>query len=282
MRRVPSSVKNFAAALCVAFGTAAVTSPALAQTTAQTHAPSVLDPDWHWTATLGTMDTNGDYGTRNNTNVLLGLSTISLANDEFKFSASLPYMRISGRGLLVFDASGNPIVINRRANGPTDVRSGWGDLSLSASYTIPPAVLADYQVRITGVAKLPTAPARRRINTGESDFGVSVDISRQFGAWTPFVTAGYLDRGQPVGYIFHNTASVSAGASYELTDNLVAIASYDYDSADAPQTTAGHEIMGALSWIYSDRLTLTGYGTAGLSAGSPDYGIGFLVSYGLN
>jgi hypothetical protein len=40
--------------------------------------------------------------------------------------------------------------------------------------------------------------------------------------------------------------------------------------------------MGSLSYIYNDRLTLTGYGTAGLSSGSPDYGLGFLVSYGLN
>ena len=93
---------------------------------AQTRDTSMLYPDWHWTANFGVTDTNGDYGTPNNTNVLLGLTTLSLSNDSFKFSASLPYMRISGRGLLVFDANGNPIVINRRVNGPTDVRTGWG------------------------------------------------------------------------------------------------------------------------------------------------------------
>ena len=241
-----------------------------------------LDPEWRWTGTVGVTDTNGDYGTPNNTNVLLGLTTLSLSNDSFKFSASLPYMRISGRGLLVFDANGNPIVINRRANGPTDVRTGWGDLTLSASYTIPQAVLADFQVRITGITKLPTSPARRRLNTGEADFGMNVDVSRSFGDWTPFVTVGYLNRGQPAGFTFYDTSSVSVGASYTLRDNLVAVASYDYDSADAPQVVAGHEVMGSLSWIQSDKLTLTGYGTVGLSSGSPDMGIGFLVSYGLN
>jgi hypothetical protein len=241
-----------------------------------------LDSDWHLTGALGVTDTNGDYGTGTNTNVLLGLSTLSLSNDSFKFTASLPYMRISGRGLLVFDASGNPIVINRRATGPTDVRTGWGDLTLSAAYTIPPAVLADFQVRITGITKLPTGPARRRLNTGEADFGVSVDVSRSFGDWTPFVTAGYLNRGQPAGFTFYDTSSVSVGTSYVLSDNLVAVGSYDYDSPDAPQTTGGHELFGSLTWIRDDRMSLTGYGTVGLSAGSPDYGIGFLVSYGLN
>jgi len=239
-------------------------------------------PDWQLTGNFGITDTNGNYGTPISTNVLLGHSTLTLANANFKFSASIPYMRISGRGLVVFDANGNPIVINRRANGPTDVRTGWGDLTLSASYTIPPAVLADFQVRVTGITKLPTSPARRRLNTSEADFGMNVDISRSFGDWTPFVTVGYLNRGQPAGFTFYDTSSVSVGASYMLRDNLVLVASYDFDSADAPQVVAGHELMGSLSWIQSDKLTLTGYGTVGLSSGSPDVGIGFLVSYGLN
>ena len=281
MRRAISNLRVCkSAAAAIALATAAIVPAGTAQ--AQIREPSMLDPEWHLTANVGVTDTNGDYGTPNNTNVLLGLTTLSLSNDSFKFSASLPYMRISGRGLLVFDANGNPIVINRRVNGPTDVRTGWGDLTLSASYTIPPAVLADFQVRVTGITKLPTAPARRRLNTGEADFGMNVDVSRTFGDWTPFVTVGYLNRGQPTGFTFYDTSSVAVGTSYMLRDNLVAVASYDYDSADAPQVTAGHELMGSLSWIRSDKLTLTGYGTVGLSSGSPDVGIGFLVSYGLN
>ena len=280
MRRAISNLSVCKSATAIALAAAATMPAGIAQ--AQIREQSMLDPEWHWIANVGVTDTNGAYGTPNNTNVLLGLTTLSLSNDSFKFSASLPYMRISGRGLLVFDANGNPIVINRRVNGPTDVRTGWGDLTLSASYTIPPAVLADFQVRVTGITKLPTAPARRRLNTGEADFGMNVDVSRSFGDWTPFVTVGYLNRGQPTGFTFYDTSSVAVGASYMLRDNLVAVVSYDYDSADAPQVTAGHELMGSLSWIQNDKLTLTGYGTVGLSSGSPDVGIGFLVSYGLN
>jgi hypothetical protein len=242
----------------------------------------VSPPDWQLMGNLGVTYTDGSYGTPVNTNVLLGLSTLSLSNGNFKFSASMPYMRISGRGLVVFDASGNPIVIARRANGPTDVRTGWGDLSLSASYTIPPAVLGDFQVRVTGITKVPTAPSRRRLNTGEADFGMSVDVSRSFGDWTPFVTVGYLNRGQPAGFTFYDTSSVSVGASYVLNEKLVAVAWYDYDSPDAPQVRGGHELSGSLSWIRDDHVTLTGYGTVGLSSGSPDMGVGFLISYALN
>ena len=241
----------------------------------------LLPDDWQLTGTLGLTNTNGDYGTPQNTNVLLGLSTLSLSDDNLKFSASIPYMRISGRGLVVFDASGNPIVINRRTTIPPDVRTGWGDLNLGASYTIPESILDGFEVRIGGVVKAPTGSARKRLSTGEADFGGSIDVSRQFGLWTPFVTLGYLDHGQPAGFSLNNTTSVSAGTSLELSDNLVAVVSYDYDSADAPMVTAGQEVFGSLSWVRDDRITLTGYGTLGLTSGSPDVGLGFLISYGV-
>lgn len=238
--------------------------------------------DWRLTGTSGLSDFSGKYGTRQTTNVLLGLSTLSLTDGNFRFSANIPYMRISGRGLVIFDATGNPIVINRRISFPTDVRSGWGDVNLSASYTIPTAVLDDFEVTVTGVTKVPTGSARRRLGTGKSDYGVSVDVSRQFGIWTPFVTVGYLDQGQPAGYKIYNTTSVSVGSSLELAPNLAAIASYDYHSADSPLVADGHQLSASLSWMARDRITLTGYGTAGLSSGSPDLGVGFLLSYPLN
>lgn len=237
---------------------------------------------WHVTGTAGLLYSDGNYGTRINTDVLLGLSSLSLSKDDFEFTAAIPYMRISGRGLVVFDASGNPIVINRRTNLPPDVRTGWGDLTLSASYTVPSMILGGYEARLTGIAKVPTSPARRRLGTGEADFGVSMDVSRQFGAWTPFVTAGYMYRGEPAGYTIYDTVSVAAGTSLELRSDLVATASYDFDSADSPLVQAGHSLSASLSWIHDNHLTLTGYTMIGLSAGSPDVGAGLLVSYGLN
>ena len=240
------------------------------------------DEDIQLTGTVGVDYSNGGYGTTRNTNVLLDLSSLSAQIDNLKLSASVPYMRISGRGLVVFDAAGNPIVINRRTSITPDVRSGFGDLNLSATYTIPPAILSDFQVELTGRAKVPTASARRRLSTGEADFAMSVDVSRRYGIWSPFVTVGYLIPGQPSGYSLYNTVSISAGTAIELDKSLVAIVSYDQDSASARQVGASRELFGSLSWILNNRITLTGYGTAGLSSGSPNVGTGLIVSYGLN
>jgi hypothetical protein len=238
--------------------------------------------DLQLTGTFGLGYSNGDYGTSRNTNVLLGLPTLSVETGNFRLSASMPYMRISGRGLVIFDAAGNPIVVNRRTSLPPLTRTGWGDLNLSASYTIPAMALDGFEVRLTVGAKVPTASTRRRLSTGEADFSFSTDISRQFGKWTPFLTVGYLVPGRPATFRLYNTTSVSAGTSVELTDTLVATASYDYDSASTPLVDASHELFGSLSWVRDNGLTLTSYGTVGLSSGSPNIGAGLLVSYGFN
>jgi len=60
------------------------------------------------TTNFGLVYTNGDYGTERNTNVEMALTTVSLQAENLKFSVTMPYMRIAGRGLVVFDAAGNP------------------------------------------------------------------------------------------------------------------------------------------------------------------------------
>lgn len=240
------------------------------------------EDDVRLTGTFGADYSNGGYGTTRNTNVLLNLSSLNAQIGDFKLSASVPYMRISGRGLVVFDAAGNPILINRRTSIVPNVRSGFGDLNLSATYTLPPAILDDFQVELTARAKVPTASTRRRLSTGVADFGFNVDVSRQIDFWRPFITVGYLISGQPSNYSLYNTVSIAIGTTIELDKSLVAIISYDQDSASAPQVGASREILGSLSWILSDSTTLTGYGTAGLSSGSPSVGTGLIVSYTFN
>ena len=190
-------------------------------------------------------------------------------------------MRISGRGLVVFDAAGNPIVISRRTSIAPDVRTGFGDLNLSSTYAIPPALLDDFDVKLTARIKLPTASARRRLSTGKTDFGMSMDVSREFGIWGPFVTVGYLIPGQSPTYKAKKyRLGIGRNQHCALDRNLIAIVSYDHDSASAPQVDASQEMFGSLSWIIDDSITLTGYTTAGLSSGSPNVGGGLILSYG--
>jgi hypothetical protein len=163
---------------------------------------------------------------------------------------------------------------------PSDVRTGFGDLNLGATYAIPTEILGGFEVKLTGRIKLPTASSRKRLSTGKADYGMSVDVSRAYGRWQPFVTLGYLISGKPATFSLKNTLSVSAGTSYELTDSLVAIASYDYDSASSPLVASSQDLFGSLGWLVNDKITLTGYATNGMSSGSPKVGAGLIVTYG--
>jgi hypothetical protein len=239
------------------------------------------DQDFRLQGTFGFGYSNGSYGTDRNTDVALNLWTLSAITGNLKFDVSVPYLRISGRGLVVFDAAGNPVIINRSKSVIPTVRTGFSDMNFSATYTIPPAVLDNFEVKLTARAKVPTASARKRLSTGAADFGGNVDVSRQFGIWGPFVSVGYLIPGQPATFSLNNRVSISAGTSMELNDHLVAIVSYDHDSASSRLVGTSQEAFGSLSWIFSDRVTLTGYGTAGLSSGSPEVGGGLIISYEL-
>jgi hypothetical protein len=96
------------------------------------------------------------------------------------------------------------------------------------------------------------------------------------------VAFGYLIPGRPAAYSLKNTLAVSIGTSFELTDSLIAISSYDYDSASSPLVSSSQDVFGSLSWIVNDKTTLTGYATGGLSSGSPNFGAGLIVAYGFN
>jgi hypothetical protein len=238
--------------------------------------------DFSFTLNSGLDYSNGDYGTIKNTGVLVALTSVGVQTGDFRFNLSAPYLNVSGQGLVLFDSSGNPIITDQGTISTSNVRSGFGDLSLSASYDLPPAILDDFELEFIGRVKIPTGSSAKGLSTGKADFGASIDLSREFGIWGPFLTVSYVSVGQPSTYSLSDTYSVSTGTSIELTDYLVAIVSYDYDSASTPLVGNSNELFGSLSWLYNDKITLTGYATTGLSTGAPAISGGFFVSYKFN
>jgi hypothetical protein len=173
------------------------------------------------------------------------------------------------------------VIVNPKAGvGSTD-RSGWGDLNLSATYTVPSEYLDDFDVAIAGRTKIATANSAKGLSTGATDFAVSLDVSRQFGAWSPFVSFGYRVPGNPSFYAFNDAPSFSVGTSVQLDDNLIAIASYDFDGSISSTLADAQQLFGSVSWLFNDRWTFTVYAEAGLSSGAPGVGTGLLVSWKL-
>jgi hypothetical protein len=220
--------------------------------------------------TTGVDYSSGDYGTPVDTEILVVPVAARLKLGDLRFSASLPYIRIDGANIVGGD--GGPIIIDPDA--PRIRRDGLGDLSLGVNYAVPEDRLGfglDFGARV----KLPTAETG--LGTGETDFSFSTEVSKTIGGVTPFVSAGYRILGDPEGIDLNNAFFGSVGASF-LAGRSVILASYDYREATSALSDDSHEIFGAFSTPLSQRLNFTLYGSAGLSDGAPDFGVGGMIT----
>lgn len=258
-RETPMRKVFLALGVCAA---AAVTSPAIAQS---------ADGDSDFSITTGVDYSSGDYGTTTDTEILVVPVSARISTGDLRFSASIPYIRITGSDSIV-GGEGGPIIVD--PNSPATTRSGIGDLTLGANYAIPEdrlGVGVDFGARV----KLPTAETG--LGTGKTDVSFSSELSRTFGTITPFVQAGYRIMGDPDGVNLDNVWFGSVGASASIGRSVL-LASYDYRQATSPLVDDSQEVFGALSTPISKALNLTLYGSAGLSDGAPDFGVGAMVT----
>jgi hypothetical protein len=223
---------------------------------------------------------SGNYGARQSTDILVGITDITVKDDDFQFAVSEPYLDIKGPDSVIAGAGGVPVAI-RPGTVPAirSKRSGWGDLNLSATWSPSGDWTGDYDIALTGRTKIATANAAKGLSSGETDFDFSVDVSRSFGDWSPFVDFGYRVPGNPSSYALNSAPSFSLGASWQAGDRLVVIASYDFDGSISNSLADSQQLFTSLSWIITGSLTATVYGEMGMSSGAPRAGTGLLLGW---
>lgn len=235
--------------------------------------PALAAEDTGFTVTTGIDYSSGDYGTGSDTNIIVVPVSLRYKAGDLRLTATVPWLRIDGSSAIVGDGQGG-IVID--PNAPRTVRSGIGDVSLGAAWGIPEERLG-FGLDLSARVKLPTAKASRGLGTGKTDVSVAAEISKQVGAVTPFVNVGYRMPGDPAGIDLHNAWYGSAGASLTLGRSVV-IVSYDYREATSDLARDSEEIFAAFSTPVAERLNLTVYGSAGLTKGAADFGIGTMIA----
>jgi hypothetical protein len=269
-------MRNFL--LCTAAILAASAAPAVSQESKDAASAS-LTPSVSLSS--GVDYSSGKYGDGQSTDILVGLTSVAVTTGDFQFFASMPYLTITGPAYVVVGAGGVPVIVGPKAGRGSTDRSGWGDLSLSGTYTIPSSVLSDFDVAISGRTKIATANSAKGLSTGATDFAFSIDVSRQFDIWSPFVTLGYRIPGNAAFYAFNDAPSFSVGTSVQLGDQVIAIASYDFDGSISSTLADAQELFGSISWLLNNRWTVTAYAEAGLSSGAPGVGTGLLINWKL-
>ncbi|MEV4934046.1 transporter [Sphingobium sp. LSP13-1-1.1] len=236
-------------------------------------APALAQDDSSLTAITGVDYSSGDYGTGVDTNILVVPMSLRYKTGNLRLTATLPWLRIDGSSAIVGGGSGG-IVID--PNAPRTTRSGLGDVTVGAAYMIPEDRMG-FGLDLSARVKLPTASKSKALGTGKVDVTVSAELSKTFGILTPFANVGYRMPGDPSGFNLHNAWTASGGVSAALGKSVL-IASYDYRETTSDFARDSHELFGAFSTPFAQKLNLTLYGTAGLSKGAPDYGVGSMVS----
>jgi hypothetical protein len=259
-------------------GGALVAAAALAATPAYAQQSRTTDPapvgdlgGFSLSATTGIDYSVGNYGLAEKTKILVVPFSLRAQTGQLALTATLPYLRIDSPGGVVVGPGGEPLPGVPSAGG---VRDGLGDLSLGATYTIP---LGGPEFALGGRVKLPTSSKDRQLGTGETDYSFSGEFSYPLGGVVPFVNLGYRFLGDPPGLDLRNGPTASVGTSIQMGSSAL-IVSYDYARAIVSTIEDSHELFGGVTVPVGSRLNVTGYGVAGLSQGSPDFGVGLMLT----
>jgi hypothetical protein len=216
---------------------------------------------------------SGRYGAEKSTTVTSSSLGATASLDEWEVSATLPYLSV---GLGGAELTVGGVVI--QPDGRRDRISGFGDAYLTIGRSLPLGDDFPVEVAVQAQLKLPTGA--RHLSTGRVDGGVDVELSRQFGPVSPFVSAGYRFYGDSAELELENGWALSAGATITHA-GLTFIGSYDWTSSPIGLPVA-RELFGVVSGPLARNWNWTMFGSTGLSEGAAElmFGIGLSRTFG--
>jgi hypothetical protein len=232
----------------------------------------------HFQLKFGAGYDQGDFGTRDTTRSFYTPVTVRYLGDRFDVgvTASIIYLDTESSVVIV---DGVPTPTGKQEHTQS---FGFGDLYFKGRYYL----IEDKgpQSWVPGLApflkvKAPTANADKGFGTGEWDVGFGLEWDKLFREFFLLGDVSYTFMGDPPGQDFRNRPGASIGIGRQLTRELAATVLLDWRRA----IVAGHddavELNGILQWRLSRTLLFSPYIFVGLTSGSPDFGLGFEVSW---
>lgn len=236
---------------------------------------------------IGADYSSGEYGTDTTTTIFSVPVTAKYTAGNWTWKASLPWMRVDGDPNIVPGlgsvANTNPIGRGRRGGildpqQPTSgTASGIGDLRLAASYALETG--GPLGVDLSANVKVATADEDKGLGTGANDYGVAVDLYRDFNGTLLFGGAGYTLLGDSDYIDVDSVLNANLGAAWKAgSANLGAM--YDWREAASNGADDRSELTGFVAFPTGARGKLQLYAVKGLSDGSPDWGVGLSLTTG--
>jgi len=219
------------------------------------------------TASTGIDFSSGDFGTDTDTDVWYVPSSLKLEWDPFFIKVTVPYVIVDGDVVLI---DGQP----EGGPGFGGTRNGIGDIVLSGGYVYFPTSEFLPVIELSGKVKFATANENKGLGTGEENYTLQLDVSKQFGWFTPFGAVGYKFIGDPSGVNLSDKVFASGGFSARLGDRVSAGVVYDWAESAVSGRADIQEISPFASIRFGENFAIDPYALVGLSNSSPDWGLG--------
>lgn len=245
-----------------------------------------------FSVSLGFDFASGDYGTDQNTESSRIPLTIGYTpNERMDFELVIPYIYQSNSSTLNIGdiryprhgdtGSGGMGSTGGMSGSPvseSDSQSGVGDTTLTAGYIVRQETENAPLVRPLLYAKLPTGDADRGLGTGAFDFGAGLSLAKGFGNWFTYAETTYIVPGSTSTFNPVDYWTYLISASYYLTERLA----YGVDLSGAAIPFDGLDdamyLEFNVNYWTSERGSVGGYISKGMTNVSADYGVGFFGS----
>lgn len=231
--------------------------------------------DWHLYLSTGASYSQRDEAGEPRTDYFRIPVSARLSNGRLRFSASTSYIRVKGPADVTGDDDDGG---DTPSSGDSETRKGMGDLNLVTRYLIPDEDLGGFELDLMGRVKVPTASRRKRLGTGEVDYAMGAELSREIGSAEPFVSAQYRLNGDRPDQDYRNTVATSVGSSFRLSRRSRASLAWDYTQSRFSGRSGSHMLDGGISTRLQRGLTLIGDAAVGLSKRAPDFRVGATIS----
>ena len=229
---------------------------------------------------IGADYSSGDYGTDTTTTIFSVPVTAKYTSGAWTWKASLPWMRVDGDPNVV---PGLGSLLNSNPNGrgrggllePDQAESGKatgiGDLRLSGTYSVDTG--GPLGVDLTANAKIATADEDKGLGTGANDYGVAIDLYRDFDGTLLFGGMGYTLLGDSDYINVDSVINTNVGAAWKIGTATWG-AMYDFRQAATEEADDRSEVTGFVAFPAGDASKMQLYAVKGLTDGSPDWGVG--------
>jgi hypothetical protein len=232
---------------------------------------------------------SGKYGGDVTTEILSIPVSARTTRGNWSFRASLPWIRVSGDPdvLPTLGAVDNLNPVGRGRSGiignPSEEQtesgtaSGLGDLTLGATYSVPTGSALGLDLGVN--AKIATADEDKALGTGANDYGVNIDMYRDFDGTLLFGGIGHtwLGSSEYIDVDSINTGNI--GVSQRLGRARVGTL-YEHRSASFSSLEPRRDLIGFVNLPSAGNGRFQLYVSHGLSDSSPDWGVGIAISSG--